>query len=102
MTHARVQVASDLIERFGFAEPRIVAHAGYGLTAGHAIHDEDRLNQLRDRESRLRHQIAKMRGLTEPQMRPGGGGVRATVMRAPGSGCRLQVAGCRLQVAGCR
>ena len=68
--HAGFEIARDPIERRVVSEARVVAEPGNRLAAAQSFDDEQRLDELRDGERRLAHEIAQMRGLPQSQLRP--------------------------------
>jgi hypothetical protein len=70
VTHARIDVAADRLDRRRRVVPRVVAKARNRFVAADPFDDEDRLDQLRDGKRRLRQQIAQVGGSAQPKPRP--------------------------------
>jgi hypothetical protein len=70
VTDAGVQIPGDHVDRRGRRKPRIRAEARDRLRAGHALDDEQRLNELLDPEGRLSDEITQMLRLPEAEVRP--------------------------------
>ena len=68
MTDAGVQIPGDHIERCRPRQPRVGAKARDRLRAGHALDDEQRLDELLDPEGRLRDEITQMLRLSEAEV----------------------------------
>jgi hypothetical protein len=68
--NACVEVTGDDIVDRGSAQSRVVAETRNQLRSRHAIHDEEGLDQVGDRERRLGHEVAHRLRLSQAEERP--------------------------------